>query len=183
MKMLLYIVAGVLLTSVMGLSDVGLVTEKGDPEVGKNMWTFESEWEVVAQQKNWNSSKSNTSGAVSISGGKGDEGQTPQMQKNFNSAKSNTSAFGVTKKPGQVCFSLNAKESRGAGEKFKRKGSTGRLSPGVRKVSRSMLDLMGGQNHLTEIYTSCWSTVMVSCCKTVEVTSTGVTSETTCVNL
>ena len=153
MKILLYIVAGVLLTSVMGLSGVGLAPEKGDPEVDKNMWTFESEWEVVAQQKN------------------------------FNSAKSNTSAFGVTKKPGQVCFSLNAKESRGAGEKFKRKGSTGRVSPGVRKVSRSMLDLMGGKNHLTEIYTSCWSTVMVSCCKTVEVTSTGVTSETTCVNL
>jgi len=93
MKILLYIVAGVLITSVIGLSGVGLVTEKGDPEVGKNMWIFDREWEVVVQQKNFNSSKSNTSGAISRngededgdtttpvnrSGGDGDEGDSPQ---------------------------------------------------------------------------------------------------------
>ena len=93
MKILLYIVAGVLITSFIGPSGLALGAEKGGPEVGKNMWAIDWEWEVVAQQKNFNSSKSNTSGAISRngededgdtttavnrSGGDGDEGDSPQ---------------------------------------------------------------------------------------------------------
>jgi len=72
MKKLLYIVAVVSLASVTGLSGVALGDEKSDPEIGGNTWV------QMAQQKNWNSSKSNTSTVVKKSRDNGDKGDDIQ---------------------------------------------------------------------------------------------------------
>ena len=68
MKKLLYIIAGVSLASVTRLSGVALGDGKGDPEMGGNTWV------QMAQQKNWNSAKSNTSTAVKDREGEDEDG-------------------------------------------------------------------------------------------------------------
>ena len=69
---LLYVVVGVSLASITGLSGVALGGEKGVPQIGGTTWV------QVAQQKNWNSSKSNTSTAVKRKGRDGDIKDIPK---------------------------------------------------------------------------------------------------------